>query len=125
MVSVPSGKVRLAACNHTMAVLANWLTGLADCFSNFADFELERFRSQLDEKGMRVAEQQEASVKNRRKLAETTKGGLQALAVRHGWSLTDSTLKYDVDCCCLACKGSNRGCVRTPVVAEWPALMPT
>ena len=74
-----------AVCSHTVAGLANWLTRLAHQFwFSFADFELERFRSQLDEKGMRVAEQQEASVKNRRKLAETTKGGLQALAGRHG-----------------------------------------
>ena len=54
---------------------------------------------------MRVAEQQEASVKNRRKLAETTKGGLQALAVWHGSSLTYLTLIQDFDRCCLGCKG--------------------
>lgn len=72
-----------AACSHTVAGSAHEMTGQLDVVFD-ADFELERFRSQLDEKGMRVAEQQEASVKNRRKLAETTKGGLQALAVWHG-----------------------------------------
>lgn len=49
------------------------IAGLHGVCAFWKDFELERFRSQLDEKGMRVAEQQEASVKNRRKLAETTK----------------------------------------------------
>lgn len=37
------------------------------------DFDLENERSKLDEQGLRIGENQEASLKNRRKLAETTR----------------------------------------------------
>ena len=39
-----------------------------------AEFQLEDLRVQLDEKGLAIAERQEASVMSRKKLAETTKG---------------------------------------------------
>ena len=40
----------------------------------FSDFELEKEKSILDEQGLRIAENQENSQKNRRKLAENTRG---------------------------------------------------
>lgn len=40
----------------------------------FSDFELEKEKSVLDEQGLRIAENQENSQKNRRKLAENTRG---------------------------------------------------
>ena len=40
----------------------------------FADFELDSFRQKLDEQGMTVAENQESSLKSRRRLATTTRG---------------------------------------------------
>jgi homeobox protein cut-like len=39
-----------------------------------ADFDLENARGKLDEQGLRIAEHQEQSLKNRRKLAESTRG---------------------------------------------------
>lgn len=39
-----------------------------------ADFQLEIFRKELDQQGLQVAEQQETSLKSRKKLAEATKG---------------------------------------------------
>ncbi|CAK7349755.1 unnamed protein product [Dovyalis caffra] len=46
----------------------------ASVVSNFwKDFELEREKSVLDEQGLRIAENQENSQKNRRKLAESTR----------------------------------------------------
>lgn len=39
-----------------------------------ADFDLEKERSGLDEQGLKIAENQESSQKNRRKLAESTRG---------------------------------------------------
>ncbi|OVA20451.1 CASP [Macleaya cordata] len=45
-----------------------------DVVSNFwRDFDLEKERSVLDEQGLRIAENQENSQKNRRKLAESTR----------------------------------------------------
>jgi len=38
-----------------------------------ADFDLESFRQTLDKEGLKVAENQEASVKSRRGLADTTR----------------------------------------------------
>lgn len=38
------------------------------------DFDLEKEKSVLDEQGLRIAENQENSQKNRRKLAESTRG---------------------------------------------------
>lgn len=38
------------------------------------DFDLEKERTILDEQGLRIAENQENSQKNRRKLAESTRG---------------------------------------------------
>lgn len=49
------------------------------CFVNLIldlDFELEKEKSVLDEQGLRIAENQENSQKNRRKLAESTRGTL-------------------------------------------------
>lgn len=40
----------------------------------FTEFDLEKERSVLDEQGLRIAENQENSQKNRRKLAENTRG---------------------------------------------------
>ena len=39
-----------------------------------AEFDLEKERTVLDEQGLRIAENQENSQKNRRKLAESTRG---------------------------------------------------
>lgn len=39
-----------------------------------AEFDLEKEKSLLDEQGLRIAENQENSQKNRRKLAESTRG---------------------------------------------------
>lgn len=39
-----------------------------------AEFDLERERNVLDEQGVKIADNQENSQKNRRKLAESTKG---------------------------------------------------
>lgn len=45
------------------------------CFSfPLADFDLEKEKGILDEQGLRIAENQENSQKNRRKLAENTRG---------------------------------------------------
>lgn len=40
----------------------------------FTEFDLEKERSVLDDQGVRIGENQENSQKNRRKLAETTRG---------------------------------------------------
>lgn len=40
---------------------------------SFSDFDLEKEKSVLDEQGLRIAENQENSQKNRRKLAESTR----------------------------------------------------
>lgn len=47
-----------------------------------ADFDLERERSGLDEQGLKIAENQENSQKNRRKLAETTRGIFNSLLLK-------------------------------------------
>ena len=39
-----------------------------------ADFDLDSERSKLDEQGLQIGESQESSLKNRRKLAESTRG---------------------------------------------------
>ncbi|MCD7448674.1 Cut-like homeobox [Datura stramonium] len=49
-------------------------TPLAAVASFWKDFDLEKERSTLDEQGLRIAENQENSQKNRRKLAESTRG---------------------------------------------------
>lgn len=41
-----------------------------------AEFDLEKEKSALDEQGLRIAENQENSQKNRRKLAESTRGNV-------------------------------------------------
>lgn len=48
-------------------------TPLAAIASFWKDFDLEKERSTLDEQGLRIAENQENSQKNRRKLAESTR----------------------------------------------------
>ena len=47
----------------------------------YADFQLEAFRQKMDAQGMTVAEHQEATLKSRRKLAETTRGNRTSLLV--------------------------------------------
>jgi hypothetical protein len=44
------------------------------CIPPYADLSLEAFRHRLDEEGMKIAENQEQSVKSRKKLAEITRG---------------------------------------------------
>lgn len=39
-----------------------------------AEFDLDTLRGTLDEQGLAIAESQEASLKNRKRLAESTKG---------------------------------------------------
>lgn len=51
-------------CAFLMAVFGFLLT----------EFDLEKEKSVLDEQGLRIAENQENSQKNRRKLAESTRG---------------------------------------------------
>lgn len=48
-------------------------SSIAVVFSYWKDFDLENERSKLDEQGLRIGENQEASLKNRRKLAESTR----------------------------------------------------
>lgn len=43
-------------------------------FGGFTEFDLEKERNVLDEQGVKIADNQENSQKNRRKLAESTKG---------------------------------------------------
>lgn len=43
-------------------------------FFSFSDFDLEKEKSVLDEQGLQIAENQENSQKNKRKLAESTRG---------------------------------------------------
>ncbi|CAA2962310.1 CASP isoform X1, partial [Olea europaea subsp. europaea] len=56
------------------------------------DFDLEKERSVLDEQGLRIAENQENSQKNRRKLAESTRDFKKA-ANEEKLSLFNSLLK--------------------------------
>lgn len=48
----------------------------------YIDFQLETFRQKMDAQGMTVAEHQEATLKSRRKLAETTRGNVVSRPVR-------------------------------------------
>ncbi|KAI5082808.1 hypothetical protein GOP47_0002551 [Adiantum capillus-veneris] len=48
-------------------------TSIAVVFSYWKDFDLENERTKLDEQGLQIGENQEASLKNRRKLAESTR----------------------------------------------------
>lgn len=50
------------------------LIALNDFTISFSEFDLEKEKSLLDEQGLRIAENQENSQKNRRKLAESTRG---------------------------------------------------
>ncbi|KAF8399151.1 hypothetical protein HHK36_015016 [Tetracentron sinense] len=69
---------------------------LFKCYVNdlllFIDFDLEKERSVLDEQGLRIAENQENSQKNRRKLAESTRDFKKASADEK-LSLFNSLLK--------------------------------
>ena len=47
-----------------------------------AEFSLETFRHKLDEQGMSIAENQEQSVKSRKRLAETTRGTQHLLSIQ-------------------------------------------
>lgn len=58
-------------------IIFNLVVGLIvtlSLFFLFAEFDLEKEKSLLDEQGLRIAENQENSQKNRRKLAESTRG---------------------------------------------------
>ena len=59
-----------------MYLPSNW-AGIVYTWS--AEFELDSFRQKMDEQGMAVAENQESSLKSRRKLAETTRGVQEVL----------------------------------------------
>ncbi|KAH7365061.1 hypothetical protein KP509_18G007100 [Ceratopteris richardii] len=48
-------------------------SSIAVVFSYWKDFNLENERTKLDEQGLRIGENQEVSLKNRRKLAENTR----------------------------------------------------
>lgn len=51
-----------------------WLCKFQRALLILPDFDLEKERTILDEQGLRIAENQENSQKNRRKLAESTRG---------------------------------------------------
>ncbi|XP_009600441.1 protein CASP-like isoform X1 [Nicotiana tomentosiformis] len=67
-------------------------TPLAAVASFWKDFDLEKERSTLDEQGLRIAENQENSQKNRRKLAESTRDFRKA-SNEDKFSLFNSLLK--------------------------------
>lgn len=50
-------------------------------FSTFAEFDLETLRSNLDEKGLAIAESQEMSMKSRKQLSEKTKGTIPQFSI--------------------------------------------
>ncbi len=50
----------------------------------WTDFNLEAMRSKLDEEGLKVAEHQEESMQNRRKLADSTREFKKAAAAAEG-----------------------------------------
>ena len=54
--------------------LADFFFFALSLFFPFLDFDLEKEKSLLDELGLKIAENQENSQKNRRKLAESTRG---------------------------------------------------
>lgn len=56
------------------------VSSIAVVFNYWKDFDLENERSKLDEQGLRIGENQEASLKNRRKLAESTRDFKKASA---------------------------------------------
>lgn len=60
-------KVKVGALGFSPA------SSIAVVFSYWKDFDLENERSKLDEQGLRIGENQESSLKNRRKLAESTR----------------------------------------------------
>ena len=57
-------KFQLTALNDFTSLLKTYVS----------EFDLEKEKSLLDEQGLRIAENQENSQKNRRKLAESTRG---------------------------------------------------
>lgn len=57
---------KFTLCVHNVVIL----------YFLFAEFDLEKEKSALDEQGLRIAENQENSQKNRRKLAESTRGNV-------------------------------------------------
>lgn len=54
---------------ETLIVMIQYISSLL-----FSEFDLEKERNVLDEQGVKIADNQENSQKNRRKLAESTKG---------------------------------------------------
>lgn len=60
----------------------------------------------MDEQGLKVAEHQETSTKNRRKLAESTRGRVQCLIIRQAWKVHDwhgGSWLLQVTISCLIC----------------------
>jgi hypothetical protein len=56
-----------------------------DFIFTFSDFDLEKEKSVLDEQGLRIAENQENSQKNRRKLAESTRSMHTFTIISKSW----------------------------------------
>ena len=67
-------------------------------FFFFSDFDLEKERTILDEQGLRIAKNQKSSQKNRRKLAESTRGiifcSIIVLCSFMLWFLYENLLNY-------------------------------
>ncbi|KAF5730375.1 protein CASP isoform X1 [Tripterygium wilfordii] len=61
--------------------------------SFWKDFDLEKEKSVLDEQGLRIAENQENSQKNRRKLAESTRADFKKASPEEKLNLFNSLLK--------------------------------
>lgn len=57
------------------------LTTIFILWENIADFDLEAWRVKLDEQGLKIGDNQENSLKNRRKLAESTRGKLVCVSL--------------------------------------------
>ena len=58
----------------------------------WAEFDLEAMRSKLDEEGLQIAEHQEESMQNRRKLAEVTREFKKAAASAEGGAATSKAV---------------------------------
>eukprot|EP00898_Chlorokybus_atmophyticus_P007204 jgi/Chlat1/7485/Chrsp60S07002 len=62
-----------ANANAAAAAAAASASPIAVVLQYWKEFDLERTRSKLDEQGLKIADNQETSLKNRRKLAEVTR----------------------------------------------------
>lgn len=61
---------------------------ISDISLTRTDFNLDNERSKLDEQGLQIGESQESSLRNRRKLAESTRGIVSFLFFRFCTSFT-------------------------------------